>query len=90
MQIPQEQEGKNHRQKREKIKIKAKAIEDLLYSSGNEVVVRNELDQYCHLFKLISTHHEEYCKLLDAKNQRDKGNCFDELGQDVLNFKHKV
>ena len=76
--------------KEKKIKIKAKAIDDLLYSSGTQVVVRKELDQYCHLFKSITKHHEEYCNLLDAENQRHERNYFDDLDQDVFNFKHKV
>ena len=49
---------------------KAKAINDLLYSSGNQVAVREELDHYSVLFKLVTNHHEEYCELLDAENQQ--------------------
>ena len=49
---------------------KAKAIDDLLYSAGNQVAVREELDQYSDLFKLFNNHHEEYFKLLDAENQQ--------------------
>ena len=47
---------------------KAKAIDDLLYLAGNQVAIREELDQYSDLFKLVTNHHEEYCKLLDAEN----------------------
>ena len=49
---------------------KAKAIDDLLYSAGNRVAVREELDQYSDLCKLVTNHHEEYCKLLDAENKQ--------------------
>ena len=55
---------------------KAKAIDDLLYSAGNQVPVRKELDQYSDLFKLVTNHHEQ--------------GWFDDLDQDVFNFKHRV
>ena len=69
---------------------KAKAIDDLLYSAGNQVAVREELDQYSDLFKLVTNHHEEYCKLLDAENQQHEELWFDDLDQDVFSFKHRV
>ena len=69
---------------------KAKAIDDLLYSAGNEVAVREELDQYSDLFKLVTNHHEEYCKLLDAENQQHEELWFDDLDKDVFSFKHRV
>ena len=49
---------------------KAKAINDLLYSAGNQVAVREEIEHYSVLFKLVKNHHEEYCELLDAENQQ--------------------
>ena len=52
-----------------RVQRKAKAIDDLLYSAGNQVAIREELDQYSDLFKLVPNHHEEYCELLDAENQ---------------------
>ena len=69
---------------------KAKAIDDLLYSAGNQVAVREELDQYSDLFKLVTNHHEEYCELLDAENQQQEEGWFDDLDQDVFNFKHRI
>ena len=60
MQITLGQEGQDHRQKGKKIQRKAKVIDDLLYSSSNQVVG-------CH-----------------------EGNCFDDLGQDVFNFKQSL
>ena len=62
---------------------KAKAIDDLLYPAGNQVAVREEVDQYSDLFKLVTNHHEEYCKFLDAENQQHEGLWFDDLDQDV-------
>ena len=44
---------------------KARAIDDLLYSTTNHVAVKEELGQYSDIFKLLST-YEEYCKLVDA------------------------
>ena len=69
---------------------KAKAIDDLLCSAGNQVAVREERDQYSDLFKLVTNHHEEYCKLLDVENQQHEERWFDDLDQDVFNFKHRV
>ena len=68
----------------------AKAIDDLLYSGGNQVAVREELDQHIDLFKLVTNRHEEYGELLDAENQQHKESWFDDLDQDVFNFKHRV
>ena len=50
----------------------AKAIDDLLYSGGNQVAVSEELDQHIDLFKLVTNRHEEYGELLDAENQQHK------------------
>ena len=65
----------------------AKGIDDLIYSAGNQVAVREELDQYSDLFKLITNYHEEYCKLLDAEDQQHEEDWFDDLDQDVDVFK---
>ena len=66
---------------------KARAINDLLYSSGNHVTVKEELQQYSDPFKLLSTHHEEYyCELLNLDDQRNEEPWFDDLDQDVFNF----
>lgn len=69
---------------------KTKVIDDLLYSGGNQVAVREELDQYSDLFKLVTSHYEEYYELLDAENQQHEGDWFDGLDQDMFNFKHRV
>ena len=39
---------------------------------------------------MVTNHHEEYCKLLDAENQQHEELWFDDLDQDVFNFKHRV
>ena len=46
-----------------RLQRKARAIDDLLYSSSNHVhvAVKEELQQCSDLFKLLPTHHEEYC-----------------------------
>ena len=72
-----------------RIQRKTKAIDDLLYSAGNQVAVREELDRYSDLFKLFTNHHQECCELLDAENQQHEG-WFDNLDQDMFNFKHRV
>ena len=72
-----------------RIQRKTKAIDDLLYSAGNQVAVREELDRYSDLFKLFTNHRQECCELLDAENQQHEG-WFDNLDQDMFNFKHRV
>ena len=69
---------------------KARATNDLLYSSSNHVAVKEEFQQYSDLFKFLSTHYEEYCELLSLENQRKEVAWFDKLDQDVFNFKHKI
>ena len=69
---------------------KARAIDDLLYSSSNHVAVKEELQQYSDLFKLVSTHHEKHCELLGLADQRNEVAWFDDMDQDVFNFKHKI
>ena len=69
---------------------KARAIDFLIYSAGNQVAVRKEIDQYSDFFKFITNYHEEYCELLDAENQQNEEGWFDDLDQDVFNFKHRV
>ena len=39
---------------------------------------------------MLSTHHEEYCELLGLEDQRNEVTWFDDLDQDVFNFKHKI
>ena len=73
-----------------RLQRKARAIDDLLYSATNHVAVKEELGQYSDIFKLLSTYHEEYCELVDADDQKHQVNWFDDLGQDVFNFKHKI
>ena len=67
-----------------RLQRKARAIDDLLYSATNHVAVKE------YVFKLLSTYHETYCELVDADNQKDQVNRFDELDQDVFHFKHKM
>ena len=73
-----------------RIQRKAKSIDDLLYSAGNQVAVREELEQYSDLLKLVTNHHEEYIELVDAENQQHEEGWFDDLDQDMFNFKHRV
>ena len=68
---------------------KVRAI-DLLNSSSNHVAVKQELQQCYDLFKLLSTHHEEYCGLLGLEDQRNEVAQFHDLDYGVFNFKHKI
>ena len=73
-----------------RLQRKTRAIDDLLYSATKHVGVKEELGQYSDIFKLLSTYHEEYCELVDAGDQKHQVNWFDDLDQDVFNFKHKI
>ena len=73
-----------------RLQRKARAIGDLLYSGTNHVTVKEELGQYSEIFKLLLTYHEEYCEVVDADDQKDQANWFDDLEQDVFKFKHKI
>ena len=72
-----------------RLQRKARTTEDLLYSATNHVAVKEELEQYSDIFKMLST-YEEYCELVDADDQKHQVNWFDDLDQDVFNFKHKI
>ena len=52
--------------------------------------MKEELGQCSDIFKLLSAYHQEYCELVDADNQKHQVNWFDDLDQDVFNFKHKI
>ena len=54
------------------------------------VRIEEELLHYSDLFKLLSIHHEEYCELLSLEDQRNELAWFDDLDQEVLNFKHNI
>ena len=73
-----------------KLQKKARAIDDLFYSATNHVAVKEKPEQHSDIFKLLSTYHEEYCELVDADDQKHQVNWFDDLGQDVFNFEHKI
>ena len=63
---------------------KARATNDLLYSSSNHVAVKEEFQQYSDLFKFLSTHYEEYCELVSLENQRKEVAWFDKLDQQLV------
>ena len=54
------------------------------------MAVKEELQQYSDLFKLLSTHHEECCELLSLEEQKNEVAWFNDLGQDVFDFKQKI
>ena len=54
------------------------------------MAVIEQLQQCSDLFNLQSTHHEEYCALLGLEDQRNEKAWFDDLHQDVFNFKLKI
>ena len=66
---------------------KAAAIEDLLYSSKNFIIVKEELAQYDDIFKLIIKNHEEHCKILKPEEQSNEEKHFEDVDQRVFIFK---
>ena len=73
-----------------KLQKKARVINDLFFSATNHFAVKEKLEQHSDIFKLLSTYHEDYCELVDADDQKHQVNWFDDLGQDVFNFEHKI
>ena len=69
---------------------KARAIDDLLYSTTYHVAVKGVLGQYSDILKMLSTYHEECCELVDADDQKDQAIWFDDLDQHVFDFKQKI
>ena len=69
---------------------KARAIDDLLYSTTYHVAVKEVLGQYSDILKMLSTYHEECCELVDADDQKDQAIWFDDLDQHVFDFKQKI
>ena len=56
-----------------RLQRKARVIDYLLYSATNHAAVKDEPGEYSDIFKLLSTHHEEYCKLVDADDPEASG-----------------
>ena len=69
---------------------KAAGIEDLLCSSKNFITVKEELDQYDDVFRLIIQNHEEHFKVLKPEEQANEKDCFEDVDQRVFIFKQKV
>ena len=55
-----------------RLQRKARIIDYPLYSSSNQVAFKEELQHCSDLFKLLSTHHEEYCELIGLEDQRNE------------------
>ena len=69
---------------------KYSAIEDLLFSSKNVIVVEQEMKQFNDLFKMLLDAHQEYNQLL-GDNERDRDDdWFDDVDTQVCSFKRNV
>ena len=52
--------------------------------------MKEELGKYSDIFKLLSTYDEEYCELVDADDQKDQANLFDDLDQNVFKLVERI
>ena len=73
-----------------KLQKKAKAIDDLLYSSSNHRAVKEGLVQYSDLFELLINYHKEYCDLSASDDLEEQAQWFEDLDEKVFNYKHKI
>ena len=66
------------------------AVEDLMYSSKNQVAVEEEMAQLNFVFKELQQVHQEYQSLLSEVEKVDDEDWFEEVDERVFAFKHKV
>ena len=66
------------------------AVEDLMYSSKNQVAVEEEMAQFNFVFKELHQVHQEYQSLLSEMEKGDDEDWFEEVDEKVFTFKHKV
>ena len=66
------------------------AIENLLYSSKNTIVVEEELKQFSDILKLVVGAHEKYKQCLQDEQIKNSDKWLDEVDERVFNFKRKV
>ena len=66
------------------------AVEDLMYSSKNQVAVEEEMAQFNFVFKKLQQVHQEYQSLLSEVEKVDEEDWFEEVDERVFAFKHKV
>ena len=65
-------------------------VEDLMYSSKNQVAVEEEMAQLNFVFKELQQVHQEYQSLLSEVEKVDDEDWFEEVDERVFAFKHKV
>ena len=90
--------GLLHKKKtlRERRKINGRLIrkygttEDLLCSSTNKVAVEEEMNQFNDLLKMLIDVHQDYNQLLDADDEREDDDWFDEIDTQTCSFKRRV
>ena len=66
------------------------AVEDLMYSSKNQVAVQEEMAQFNFVFKELQQVHQEYQSLLSEVEKLDGEDWFEEVDEMVFAFKYKV
>ena len=66
------------------------AVEDLMYSSKNQVAVQEEMAQFNFVFKELQQLHQEYQSLLSEVEKLDGEDWFEEVDEMVFAFKYKV
>ena len=68
---------------------KSSIIDVLLYSKQDLTVVKENLELFDHVFKLLTEVHQQHCKLLSDEKQHTDNQWFEDLDE-VFSFKHHI
>ena len=69
---------------------KCNAVEDLLYSSKNKVVVEEDMLQINDLTKLLMSLHDECNELLGEEDRAESNEWLDMVDEQIFTFKRKI
>ena len=69
---------------------KSSITDVLLYSKQDLTVVKENLELFDHVFKLLTEVHQQHCKLLSDEEQHTDNQWFKDLDKKVFSFKHHI
>ena len=76
------------RKLKSKLEQKSKEIDDLLYSTKNQITVEKSLVQFNNIFKILDSAQNHYLQLRDKEDGADTW--FEDIANWVFQFKHKI
>ena len=80
-------EGKRQKLK-SKLEQKSKEIDDLLYSTKNQITVEESMVQFNDIFKMFDSAQNQYLQLRDEEDGADTW--FEDIDNWVFEYKHKI